>query len=206
MKKTIIFLTLIVSVFLFTACASSPSGIYVDEIFEEENLEAIIQYHGRDEIIQFIAEYLYDNQIPFAETEDGESYSICQKCNELYVFWGINECTHQYCSACADVINSCDFCGEMGHDLDELVEFYVDKEPYRMCTRCTSNYFANIQPVKPCYYCIHCGELTDSNKYIHSWTDEVLCSKCIPLYSQCTSCGEYDTELRDNICGMCGNF
>lgn len=208
MKKTIIFLMLIVSIFLFNACASSPSGIYVDEIFEEENVEAIIQYHGKETIAAHIINFIYENEIPFIVSGDDGRYDICRKCKIIYKVTADGE-TDEYCLSCAEKYylgDGCSLCGAWRHDFDELVKFHVNEQLYYMCADCATKYFVDIQPMKPCYYCIHCGRLTDSKKYIHSWSDEVLCERCVSLYSKCTSCGEYDTELRNNICGMCGNF
>ena len=75
-----------------------------------------------------------------------------------------------------------------------------------MCPECATNYFIEIENVKECYYCIMCGNLTTVPDYIHSWTDEHICENCISKCEQCEKCKKWDEEIRNGLCGICGDF
>ena len=67
-------------------------------------------------------------------------------------------------------------------------------------------HFIEIENVKECYYCIMCGNLTTVPDYIHSWTDEHICENCISKCEQCEKCKKWDEEIRNGLCGICGDF
>ena len=130
-----------------------------------------------------------------------------EKGYEQGYYEGYSEFENDYLDSTNDeeYVTGCAFCWEE-YKIDLLVRVNINSTDYYFCAECITNYFENIAKMTPCYYCISCGELTSDNKYIHSWSDEIICEKCISKYKQCNECKKYDTELRNNICGICGDF
>lgn len=100
----------------------------------------------------------------------------------------------------------CCFCGIGDIKEERMVSFIIDNEKYYMCPECATNYFIEIENVKECYYCIMCGNLTNIPDYIHSWTDEHICENCISKCEQCEKCKKWDEDIRNGLCGICGDF
>lgn len=127
-------------------------------------------------------------------------------------FDGYTDCENEYnkylSSENIDDYNPQKFCAFCGEEFleDLLIEVNIRNDNYYFCACCITSYFKNIEEMKPCYYCIHCGELTSVNTYIHSWTECYICENCIQNYQQCQQCLKYDNDIRNNVCGLCGNF
>lgn len=137
-----------------------------------------------------------------------EGYVRCQGC-EIYFKSDIAlDTTAYYCSSCSCDENNtfgCCFCGAGPLDYDKLVKFIVDEEPSYMCVDCCADYFVNVEPMTPCYYCIECGNIFSGKYYWHYIYNETICNNCIDEkgFKQYQLCKKYYDEGENNICGFC---
>lgn len=135
-------------------------------------------------------------------------YTTCRKCGQYYER-DVDEGSSHYCRECVEKnTGECAFCGAQNMEWETLVEFSVNGEKYYMCVDCAADYFRNVEPMKPCYYCIECGHLSNEKTYpMGGWNDGFgICEDCIKKggYFPCENCHKYVEELHEGLCDKCG--
>jgi hypothetical protein len=188
---SIMLLMLLMCAFCFSSC-----GVYKEPIYCElcgEKVKKAVCAEGDN------GEYCYDCVI-------GQGYERCCECNCYYEndWW---DCNDWYCHYCfKDKGKGCFLCWQ---SFGAMTTITVDGENFYICPDCITDYFANIDPMKPVDYCIECGKIYPLGDYYYEhyiFSGASMCQDCLieKGYKQCERCGKYTNEgLLKGICGYC---
>lgn len=213
MKRFWFLLFAIIILFSFSSCYDENTYEYEENSIEtdcEDEVEKEFYYLRCDECEKSIedCDYVknhYDNYlcIPCAFYE---GYVKCKGCDSYFISDIALDTTAYYCSSCAyDYASGCHLCGSGPLDFDKLVKFVVDNESCYMCVDCCADYFSNIEQMKPCYFCIECGNIFGGKYYLHYVYDETICANCVNEkgFKKCRLCKKYYDEGKNGVCGYC---
>lgn len=133
-------------------------------------------------------------------------YTKCRECGGYYENDGF-DCNDVYCHYCFERSEkSCFLCWQ---SFGDMVTITAGGEDYYICPDCATDYFANIEPMKPVDYCGDCGKVfpIGDERYEHYiFTGVGICPECLVKkgYEKCVQCGKYtDDGLVDGRCGYC---
>ena len=134
------------------------------------------------------------------------NYLRCKNCGDYYVPDYLFS-SDTYCSNCYEThAYNCFLCWS---GCTEPIKLIINNTEYYICNICATQYFANVEPIKPCYSCIECGKVFGGAFYEHSvYTGAKICEDCLDTfdYDQCSVCKKYDTELVNGLCGLCSEI
>ena len=185
---------------------NAESMVEKEESFEDEDYDSCCEKCGNPidgDPVQTVEEVDLCISCAFLN-----NYVKCKGCN-LYFCHDFGDNSKLYCDNCInEKANGCCLCGAWPLDYDELVRFNVKGQEYYMCVDCCADYFANITPMTPCWYCIECGKLFSGKPYPHYLDDDLdICKNCIreKKYRQCKICKKYFNDSEGSICTYCAN-
>lgn len=188
MKRKIILFCIFTSFILLAACGNLSSINYI--------------CYTCDTCTNKVVWTDYDESICYNCAID-DDYSKCRECGSYYIVDYLFS-SDKYCCKCFELhLHTCFLCWASCYEPTIIT---VNSEDYYICPNCTTQYFANVEPIKPCYFCIECGEVFSGEYFEHSvYCGAKICKDCIynSGYEQCIVCKKYNTELINQICGLC---